>query len=212
MRRAAAGLLALALASVAGGCGYSTSMRVPEDEGRTVGLAFFDNQTYERDIERELHEKMSEVVLQVLDAPLVAPDHSDLVLRGTVVRYQRRGGIRNTDNQLLETGVRVEAQGSLWRRRRASDPPAVEKTERKRKSKDRIGYDHRRGITYERDFSSQPVLASFDEDEWIELKSARAVVQVGYIVGEPGNEGAARDRALRNVAERLVLDLFAGMN
>jgi hypothetical protein len=31
---------------------------------------------------------------------------------------------------------------------------------------------------------------------------------VGYLVGDPGNEPQARDRALRHIAEELVLDLF----
>jgi hypothetical protein len=202
----------LALAALAGACGYTTGMRVPQAEGRTVGIDFFDNLTPERDIERELHEELSRVVLQLVDAPLRAPDHSDLVLRGTVVRYQRRGGIRNPDNELLETGIRLEARGSLWRRRRPSDPPPLPRAERQERSKERLGYDHRRGLTYERDFSRPPVLADFDEAEWIEVKTARAQVQIGYILGDAGNEEAARDRALRNVAERLVLDLFTGMN
>jgi hypothetical protein len=204
--------LCVALGALAAGCGYSTGMRVEEAAGRTVGIAFFDNQTYERDLERDLHDEMTRVVLQVVDAPLVAPDHSDLVVRGTLVRYQRRGGIRSPNNQLLETGIRVDARASLWRRRRPSDPAPVQRTDRQKRGKERLGYDHRRGLTYERDFSSQPVLASFDEDAWIEVTSARAVVQVGYIIGEAGNEGVARDRALRNVSERLVLDLFADMN
>lgn len=36
----------------------------------------------------------------------------------------------------------------------------------------------------------------------------RATAAVGYLVGEPENELAARDRALRHIAEELVLDLF----
>ena len=50
------------------------------------------------------------------DAPIESPSRAEVVVRGTVKVYQRRGGVRNTENVLLETGVYVEIHSSLIER------------------------------------------------------------------------------------------------
>ena len=88
---------------------------------------------------------------------------ADLVVRAEVLEYRRRGGVRNRDNELIETAVFVRARAQLFDRKSGRE-------------------------------LAVPVIAQ----QWS-----------GYGLDDPSNEEAARDRALRNVAQSLVLELFA---
>jgi len=120
-----------------------------------------DGAVLERGLEPLLTDALSEAVVNWVDLPLASPAEADLVVRCQILDYRRRSGVRNRENQLLETAVFVRAQAQL--------------------------FDRRRGHT------SPPVFAQ----EWS-----------GYTLEDPANEDAARDRALRVIAETLVLDLF----
>lgn len=205
-------LVALALAALATACGYSTGLTVPEQAGRTIGIEFFENRTPERDIELEFHTQLSQAVIDLVHAPLVPPERADVVIRGTMLRFSRRYGVRDADNQLEESGIIVHVQGGLWRRRRDDEPRPPEPTVRTESDSKRLDYDSRRGLTYERDFTDQPMLGSSFEPDWVALEYGEAQPWVGYIIGDVGAEEEARQRALRNAADRLVLDLFATMN
>ncbi len=158
-RRIAAALFCAALA---GGCGYSTGLRVAERH-RGVSLEIFGNDSYERDLERPLHDEISRALRNLSDAPIEETRNADVLVRGKIHTYQHRSGIRSRDNQLLETGVYIEVEAGLYSR--GSEKP-------------------RRG-------------------------PFKAAAAVGYLVGRSENELEARDRALRHIAEELVLDLFA---
>jgi hypothetical protein len=201
------------LALLCAACGYSTGLRVAEHSGHTIGIEYFDNRTPERDIEREFHAELSRAVIDLVHTPLVSPENADVVIRGTMIRFSRRGGVRSIDNQLQESAVQIQVSAGLWRRRRpGEDPPPLE-TQQSRRDGPRLDYDNRRGLTYQRDFTDQPVLGTPDNSNWIEIETAWAAPpSVGYIVGEFGTEEEARQRALRNAADRLVLDLFSSMN
>jgi len=152
--------LALLGALAGSGCGYSNSLRVSE-RYPSVGVEFFGNDALERDLERPLQDEMSRALRDMSDAQLVAPSRADAVLRGKILLYNRRSGIRSEDNVLLETGVRIDVEASLYRR-------GVAKPERTTK-----------------------------------VSSA-----VGYTLDDPGNEIDARNRALRHIAEELILTLL----
>jgi hypothetical protein len=158
--RLAAALAALCLAA----CGYSTGIRAASRG--TVGVEFFGNRSLERDLERPLADEIARVLRDVSDAPLVDPRRADLVVRGTILEFRRRSGVRSTDNQLLETGLRVHVEAEL--------------------------YDARLGAV---------VAGPLRQDVW-----------VGYTLDQTANEREARDRALRNVAEEVVLDLFSTLD
>lgn len=113
--RTLAGLVIVAIAACLGGCGYSAGLRVSEKH-RSVGVEFFGNETLERDVERPLYEQITRAVRDLTDAPIESPSRAEVVVRGTVKVYQRRGGVRNTENVLLETGVYVEIHSSLIER------------------------------------------------------------------------------------------------
>ena len=108
-------LLSLAAGLWATGCGYSAGLRVGERTGR-VGVQFFGNDTYERDLEPLLNDHLTHFLRAQSDVRLVPPSEADTVLEGTITRYHRRGGIRSTDNKLLETGVYIEAEAHIHQR------------------------------------------------------------------------------------------------
>ncbi len=143
-------------------CGYNSGLRVNEHH-ESVGVDIFGNETLERDLEPELHAEMTRVLRDQSDAHVVDPRVAQAVIRGTITAYHRRGGIRNQDNQLQETGIYIEIQAHLF-----------------------VGGNE------------TPV------------RNSTANVWVGYTLGpqQPENERAARARALRHLAEEVVLELF----
>lgn len=160
--RSWAGLLVLVLALAGVGCGYDAGLRVAEKHA-SVGVEIFGNDTLERDVERPLHAEITRAIRDLTNVPMEIPSRAEVVIRGTVKTYQRRSGVRSSENALLETGVFIEAEASLVDR--ASGRP--------------IG------------------------------PPARAGRWVGFVLDDPSNEGRARDRVLRHIADELVLVLFA---
>lgn len=184
-RRAATGLLAFlaALAPLLGACGWHAGLVAPEgaEGARSIGVEMFDigDAVLERDLEPLLHDQLSRSVSDLVDLDLVSPRRADLLVRGRILEYARRGGIRSPDNDPLETAVRVTVEASLVVRSTGAVLGTAVATIPS-------GY-----LTAELD---QPAL-SLDEDR--------------YLIGGRENEVPARQRALRFVADELVLDLFA---
>lgn len=163
--RAWCAALALIVVSVLQGCGYSTGLAVKERH-RTIGLAVFGNQSYERDIERLFYDEMARALRDTCDATLVDPADADVVVHGDVLAYRRRSGIRSPENKLLETGVYIQVRASLQERG-----------------------------------SVVPKAPAVTSDTW-----------VGYVIEGLESERTARDRALRYLADELVLELFGPLN
>lgn len=107
--------LCLAIAGLAGGCGYSTGIRVA-DRVHSVGVTFFGNKTLEPDVERPLQDSFSSSIRSLTDVPISDPAHAEVVLRGDILEYKHRGGIRSSDNQLLETGLYIQVEAGLYDR------------------------------------------------------------------------------------------------
>lgn len=107
-------LLALCAALVPCGCGYSTGLTLP-DTYRTVGVQVFGNETKVPDLEGRMQNALTESVRSRVDARLVSPEHADLVIRGRLLDYERRNGVRSPENELLETGVRISVEAKLVR-------------------------------------------------------------------------------------------------
>lgn len=93
-------------------CGYRSGLVAPEGY-RTVGVEIFANDSKEPDVERRLHVYLSRSVRDAVEAPLVDPDDADLVVQGRVIAYRRFGGIRGSNNELLETGVSIGVEAWL---------------------------------------------------------------------------------------------------
>jgi len=122
----------------------------------------------ERGLEPELTDALSRAVVDWVDLPLESPARADLVVRAEILDYRRRGGVRNVENELVETAVLVRASAEL--------------------------YDRRSGRVL-----GPAVIAQ----QWsgFALEESRAV----------SNEEDARERAIRSVAQTLVLDLFQAL-
>jgi hypothetical protein len=151
----------LALGALLGGCGYSRSLSPPPG-AQSVGVTFFANDTLVRDLERDLAVELSAAVRDLVQAPLAEPRRADVLVVGRLGEYRRRGGIRDPENRLLESGVQIFVEAWL------TDAHSGERVT---------------GIV-------------------------RATTAVGYLIPDPGGEGLARARALRHLADRVVLDLF----
>jgi len=143
------------------GCGYTTGLTLGPDY-HSVGLEIFGNDTPEPDLELGLHRALTQATRNMLDARLVDPTRSQLVVRGRLIRFQRRAGLRSVDNVWMEGGVWITAEAEL--------------------------VDPRRDVTL--------------------VGPLRAEANVGYARTNREAEPDARRRALNNLAERLVLDLF----
>jgi hypothetical protein len=115
---------ALLMALLGGSCGYEAGLHVAERH-QSIGVEIFGNDTPERDLERPLHDQMTRAVRDLTDARIESPSQAEVVIRGTVKVFQRRGGVRSSDNKLLETGVYIEVEATLFDRRsgRALGPP-----------------------------------------------------------------------------------------
>jgi hypothetical protein len=160
-----AGLAAL---TALGGCGYRTGFTLPEHQ--TVGVEVFGNVSKERDIEIEVHDNLTDSLERMVHATLVSPERADLVVRGTVLEYVRRGGIRDKNNVRLENGVRISVQARLVRPR-ASGPEPHEQV----------------------------------------LRQVTVADDRGFLMEDTSGEIDARASALRNITDRLVLDLFGDL-
>jgi hypothetical protein len=92
------------------GCGWNTGLAAP---GGSVGVEWFGNDTPEPGVEIDLSRELSRAIGDLVDARLVAPDAAAVVVNGRVEGFQRRRGVRNRENGLLETGVEVIAYAQL---------------------------------------------------------------------------------------------------
>jgi hypothetical protein len=122
-RPRARALAALCLALAA--CGYSAGYR-PGAGRDSVGVELFGNDSPLIDLERALHAELTAALRDRVDAPLAAPSDADLVVRGVIRDYRRRGGIRSRTNELLETGAGIEVHASLWDRRAGKELRSVQ--------------------------------------------------------------------------------------
>jgi len=162
--------LAMLLGLALGACGYHTGLVAPEG-AQTIGVEYFGNDGPLRDVELQLQIELSNAIARMLPARQVDPRDADLVVRGRVIDYSRRSGIRSPDNELLETGVRITVEASL-----------VDPTERYGPTGERL-----------------PLRV---------LRHTVTLAESGYRLDETDGENAARARAMRNLADRLALDLF----
>ena len=99
--------LALGLSTLLGSCGYSSSLRLPE-ERETVGVEVFANDSPLPVLERALYQALDDSVASMVSGDLVTPSRADLVIRGRILDYWRLAGIFGRENQLQESGVNLE--------------------------------------------------------------------------------------------------------
>jgi len=144
------------------GCGWHAGLTVPEG-ARSVGVEVVTRapNVLERGLEPRLTQALSQAVSDLVGLPLESPSRADFVVRGEILNYRRRGGVRSIDNQLRESAVRIDVRATLVDRQTGK--------------------------------ATKEVL----EGLWS-----------GYVLGDPAEERTAQNRAIRNLAETLVLELF----
>ena len=110
-------VLALALALLAG-CGWHSGLEAPGG-ARSIGVEVFDvpRGILVRDLEPRMNDAVTKALVDLVDVPLASPSSADLVVRGQITEYQRRGGVRDAENQLRESGVYIAASAWLVDRR-----------------------------------------------------------------------------------------------
>lgn len=187
MRRVA--LLSLALAPLYCGCGYSTGLTAPGGYER-VAVAIFDNTSKERDLERSFHEELTRSLTRRVETRLARVASADLVLRGEIVSFGRRGGVRSIENELLESGVQITVRARLER----SGPEGPEILRETTLTADS-------GFTFDTPPFNQT-------GPLIDPRQPPSGHQNAALSGTP-EELDARQRVLRNLADRIVLELFA---
>ncbi len=111
-------LAASALGLLCAACGWHAGLGAPAG-ARTVGVEAVrrEGSVLERGLEPRLTDALSAAVVDWVDLPLVAPDEADLVVRSELLEFRRRGGVRTTENELIETAVFVRASAVLYDRR-----------------------------------------------------------------------------------------------
>ncbi len=176
-------------------CGYSTGMRLPPGI-ETVGVEFFGNDSKVPDLEVDLHLAMTDSVDRLVSAPLVDPRRADMFLRGRILDYSKRGGIRSPDNKLLESGVGITVEAQLVRRgapaaEGAAPLPAAPAAPAPR--------DDRKS------------LVALQPGEQL-VRSMRVYQDFGFLVNQTGGEFGARSLTLANIADRIVLELFGELS
>jgi|GEM_PF-4666571 len=166
--RSRVALLALSLAlGPLAACGWHAGLAAPPG-ARTVAVTFADNDTRVPELEVEFTDALNRALLDRLDLDLVAGGAADLVIDSRLVDLRRRGGVRDDEARLLESGVTIVVEARL--------------------------VDGATGAV---------------------LSTTRRSVASGFVVG-PGlspatapGEPLAQDRVLHNLADGVVLDLFA---
>ncbi|MBM3978324.1 MAG: hypothetical protein FJ299_15225 [Planctomycetes bacterium] len=118
-------LLLLCTALLLSACGWHAS-RLSAPGARSVGVELFGIDVLKdrvplRDLEPAVHAALSRSVSDLVDLPLVESDRADVVVEGRILQYRRRGGIRDKENSLLETGVRVQLEAVLIERRTGAE-------------------------------------------------------------------------------------------
>jgi len=101
------------LLCLAGACGYRAGLPLATGY-ESLGIEIFGNDSPERDLERELHVALTRAARDRVAAPLVAPGEAGLVMRGKLLEYRYRPGIRSKENVQLETGLTIRAEAYLW--------------------------------------------------------------------------------------------------
>lgn len=97
------------------GCGYSAGLAPTLPDGRksvSIGVEIFGNESQVPNLERRLHQALSDAARRHTSLELVSPERADLVVRGAIEGFRRGPGARTGQNRVVETReiVTVAAQ------------------------------------------------------------------------------------------------------
>jgi hypothetical protein len=116
-RANAVGVVAALVCSVLAACsGWRIGSGTALPAEATVGVQFLDNRTWVPDLEIEVTRILTDAVIDHVGRRPDHPSSADYVVRGAVIDYARRAGVRTRENQLLETGVTIGIEVELVRK------------------------------------------------------------------------------------------------
>lgn len=98
-----AGLCAVPL----GACGWHAGLAPDVPAGSTAAVSFLGNQSRVPDVEVELTRALTDALVDRVGLSVAHPTEADYLVRGVLLDYRRRGGVRTRDNEQLETGVEL---------------------------------------------------------------------------------------------------------
>jgi hypothetical protein len=205
--------LAVVLALVAGACGYKSGFVLPE--GESIGVKVFGNDSKLRDIEMRLHPYLTDSVQRLVSADLVGPARASVWIEGVVLDYVRRGGIRSPDNVQLETGVQIVVLARLVRRVEAPLPDsATNSTDAANAGSGSNSGSNSESISRATSGTTSGARGGAhpgDSPTTLVLREVTVVDERGYLLGDPAGESRAVASVLRNIADRVVLDLMSDL-
>ncbi len=103
---------ALALATLAAGCGYSTSSTLDE-RYQTIHIAGFQNQGREYDLQAPLTNAVIRKFLNDGRLRVVGPGEADLIVTGTILEYDLRGITFDENNDVSQFESFITASVSV---------------------------------------------------------------------------------------------------
>ncbi len=97
------------------GCGWRAGLAPDLPRDATLGVHWLGNDSRVRDLELDLTRALVDAALDRVPLRPEHPARADYVLRGTLLDYRRRSGIRSPQNVLEETGVELLLEVELVR-------------------------------------------------------------------------------------------------
>ncbi len=98
------------------GCGYTPGYRLPRGV-QSISVPVFRNETipFRRDIEFELTRAVKREFQLRTEVDLVAEEHADAILRGTVIQFREGVLVESADGSIQEQGIGVKVGMRLER-------------------------------------------------------------------------------------------------
>ncbi len=104
--------LGLWLALLLSGCGWHAGLVAPQG-ARSVRIEFFDNLSLLPNLEQPLEAALTSAVLERVPIASAGAGPADLVLRGKILDFRRRAGVRSQQNVQLESGDQLTIEAEL---------------------------------------------------------------------------------------------------
>ena len=109
-------VLASALTSALGGCGYSSRRLIEERGISSIAIQQFDNATYRRDLEFRLTRALAEEVRARTSWRIETPARADAILRGTIRSAETRVLAEAADRTKIAERLRIAVDVELVER------------------------------------------------------------------------------------------------
>jgi hypothetical protein len=94
------------------GCGWHAGLVAPAGAER-VRIEFFENRSLLPNLEQPLEVALTSAVLERVPIASAGAGPADLILRGRILDFRRRAGVRSQENVQLESGDELTIEAEL---------------------------------------------------------------------------------------------------